>query len=425
MKVDPNDILLSHGADGLRMAIDETPAEPAPPRDSGGGEADQNKLEVLDVGDDDQPIPPRQWLLGNVFCREFVSGLIAPGAGAKTSLRIAQALSLTSGRPLTGEQVFVRCNVLIVCLEDGMIELRRRVRAAMIHHKISRQDIKGRLFLTTPVQMKVAQYDGKRAVVAGELDTAVRAFVDKSEIALVMFDPAKKTHSVEENSNDDMDAVVTILAALAIEKRIAVDIASHERKTSAPAPGDVNRARGAGAMKDGGRLMYTNTWMTEVEAKTFGVSEEERRFLFRVDSAKVNLAPPAATAQWFKLVSVNLDNGDDVYLDGDKVQTVEPWTPPGLFEGFSTADLNKALDRLRTGIADGRRYSVARSATTRAAWRVLQEIWPDRSEQCCRKVIATWTKNGVLTIGPYYDKKDRRENEGVIGAKTVGGEVAP
>ena len=46
-------------------------------------------LEALDVGDDDKPIPPRQWLLGVAFCREFLSGLIAPGAGGKTALRIA------------------------------------------------------------------------------------------------------------------------------------------------------------------------------------------------------------------------------------------------------------------------------------------------------------------------------------------------
>ena len=123
----------------------------------------------------------------------------------------------------------------------------------------------------------------------------------------------------------------------------------HERKAGAPAAGDVNRARGAGALKDGGRLMYTNTWMIEDEAKTFSVSEEERRLLFRVDSAKVNLARPSATAQWFKLVGVKLDNGDDIYPNGDEVQTVERWTPPALFEGFSTADLNKALDRLRAG----------------------------------------------------------------------------
>jgi hypothetical protein len=159
----------------------------------------------------------------------------------------------------------------------------------------------------------------------------VRVFVDEKKPALVMIDPVKNAHAVEENNNDDMDAVVTILATLAIEKNIAVDVLSHERKSSQPAAGDVNRARGAGALKDGGRLMYTNTWMTEDEANTFGVSKEERRFLFRVDPAKVNLAPPSASAQWFKLVGVKLDNGDATYPNGDEVQTVEPWTPPALF----------------------------------------------------------------------------------------------
>jgi hypothetical protein len=395
-------------------SVDSAPIEPTP-----------ICLEVLDAGDDDHPIPPRQWLLGNAFCREFVSGLIAPGAGAKTSLRIAQALSLASGRSLTGEHVFVRARVLIVCLEDGMKELRRKVRAARIHHKVSSSDIKGHLFLTTPTRMKVARYGDKNAVVAGDLDAAIRTFVGEKKIDLVILDPVKKAHAVEENDNDDMDAVVTILAALAIEKNMAVDICSHERKSGAAAAGDVNRARGAGALKDGVRLMYTNTWMAEEEAKKFGVSEEERRILFRVDSAKVNLAPPSAAAQWFKLVAVKLDNGDDVYPNGDEVQTVERWAPPALFAGFSTADLNKALDRLRAGMGDGRRYSTAPSAKTRAAWRVLQEVCPSQSEERCREVIKTWVKNGVFTIDTYYDEKERKKNEGIVGAKTVGVEVAP
>jgi hypothetical protein len=344
---------------------------------SPGGASAVPRLEVLDVGDDHQPIPPRQWLLGNVFCREFPSGLIGAGAGGKTSLRIAQALALTSGRPLTGEHVFVRCNVLIVCLEDGMTELRRRVRAAMIHHKVDREDVKGRLFLTTPMGMKMARYGDKNSVVAGDLDAAIRAFVDEKEIDLVMLDPLKKAQAVEENNNDDMDAVVTILAALAIAKNIAVDVSSHERKSGAPDAGDVNRARGAGAIKDGARLMYTITLMTETEAGTFGVSDRERRFLFRVDSAKVNIAPPSDAAQWFKLVGVRLDNGDELYPVGDEVQTVEPWRPAPLFEGLSTADLNCALRKINAGMDDGRRYSLASAAKERAAWHAVKEKFPD------------------------------------------------
>jgi hypothetical protein len=377
-------------------------------------------LRFLDVGDDDAPIPPRQWLLGNVFCREFVSGLIAPGAGAKTTLRVAQALSLASDRPLTGEHVFVRCKVLFICLEDGITELRRRVRAAMIHHRVAREDVKGHLFLTTPTRMKLAQRDPKSSsVVEGDLDRAVRAFIDEKKIDLVIFDPIKKAHSVEENNNDDMDAVVTIMAQLAIEKNIAVDVLSHERKGSGEA-GDANRARGAGSMKDGGRLMYTSTWMTQDEGKALNLTEEDRRLLFRVDSAKVNLAPPSATAQWFKLVGVKLENGNAIYINGDEVQTVEPWTPPGMLDGFSTADLNRAIDRLRAGMGDGRLYSAAPSAKTRAAWRVLHEICPAQTEERCRKVISAWVKNGVLTIGSYRDEKERKELDGITGAKNIG-----
>jgi hypothetical protein len=222
-----------------------------------------------------------------------------------------------------------------------------------------------------------------------------------------------------------MDAVITILADLAIEKRIAVDILSHERKSPGGEAGDVNRVRGAGAVKDGGRLMFTNTWMTEAERDTFNLTEEDRRLLFRVDNAKANLTQPSVTAKWFKLVSVKLNNGDETYPMGDEVQTVERWTPPHLFDGFSTDELNRALDRLRTGMGDGRLYSVAPSAKDRAAWRVLQDVCSGQSEKQCRKVITTWVKNKVLTIGRYYDQKERKEIEGISRAKLVGVEIAP
>ncbi len=54
-----------------------------------------------------RPIPPRGWLLGNIFCRGFVSSLLGDGGAGKTALRYAQYLSLATGRSLTGEHVFV------------------------------------------------------------------------------------------------------------------------------------------------------------------------------------------------------------------------------------------------------------------------------------------------------------------------------
>jgi len=107
-----------------------------------------NGLGEWDAGDDNWQIPPRGWLLGNIFCRRQVSSLIGDGAVGKTSLRIAQLLACATGRSITGEQVFHRCRVLILSFEDDRDELRRRVRAAMLHHRISESELKGWLFLS-------------------------------------------------------------------------------------------------------------------------------------------------------------------------------------------------------------------------------------------------------------------------------------
>ena len=51
-----------------------------------------------DAGDDSELPPPRGWLLGNVFCRQFLSSLFGDGAVGKTAVRYAQGLSLATGR---------------------------------------------------------------------------------------------------------------------------------------------------------------------------------------------------------------------------------------------------------------------------------------------------------------------------------------
>jgi hypothetical protein len=112
----------------------------APPADDGG-------LLGWDAGDDDQVPPPRGWLLGTSFCRGFASSLLGDGGVGKTALRYAQGLSLATKRALTREHVFQRCRVLIVSLEDGRDELRRRLRAACLHHGIERSELKGWLFI--------------------------------------------------------------------------------------------------------------------------------------------------------------------------------------------------------------------------------------------------------------------------------------
>ena len=255
-----------------------------------GDEIRAPELEIFDAGDEDGNIPPREWLLGAIWCRCFLSGLVSAGAGGKTTLRILQALSLACGRSLTGEHVFMRCRVMIICLEDDMKELRRRVLAARLRHGVTAAEVKGFLILTTPRGLKIAERDGKGTVVAGGLYRALIRAIDDWKLDLVCIDPAIKAHSLKENDNGEIDAFASLLANLSAEKNIAIDLLSHERKASGADAGDINRSRGAGSQKDAQRLAYTLTGMSETEAEALGISNEERAFLIRIDG------PPNSTS---------------------------------------------------------------------------------------------------------------------------------
>ena len=303
---------------------------------------------------------------------------------------------MATGQPLTGEHVFQRCRVLILSFEDDRDELRRRVRAAMKHHGVSPSDVRRWLFLAAPAAMgwKLAELKDGTAEV-GELPGKLEAAIRGLHIDVVVIDPLVKAHAVEENSNRQIDLVAGILAGIAASCDCAID-APHDVAKGAADPGNADKGRGASAFKDAARLVYSLTTMNEDEAKIFGIPETERRLLIRMDSAKVNIAPPAGKATWFRLVGVALDNGNATYPQGDEVQTVEPWMPPDAWAGLSHFKLNEILTAIDKGLEDGRRYSAHNQATDCAAWRVVQAHAPDRTEAQAREIIKTWVKNGVL-----------------------------
>lgn len=368
-------------------------------------------LNEWDAGDQTDLPPPREWLLGNQFCRRFLSGVLAPGATGKTALRTLQYLSLATGRPLTGQHVFKRCRVLVLSLEDDDTELRRRLAAARLHYDIRPSDLQGWLFCATPKGIKLADIkDGAR--VSGPLEAMLRQTIADRKIDLLGLDPFVKLHALEENDNGAMDFVCDLLVKLAIEFNIAVDVPHHTKKGLQTA-GDADAGRGASAARDAGRLMYTLTRMTDDEGKNFGIPAEERRLYVRLDSSKVNIAPPSGEATWFKLVGVHLGNGTADYPRGDDVQTVVPWHPPKTWDNLSSAQLNAALDEIEAGLPNGQRYSDAPKAADRAAWQAVQRHCPDRTEPQCREIVRTWGKTGLVVSEDYDDPVDRKPRKGL------------
>ena len=119
----------------------------------------------------------------------------------------------------------------------------------------------------------------------------------------------------------------------------AIELVHHARKTGG-AEITVEDGRGASALLAKVRSARTLNGMSEDEAARAGV--ERRRSFFRVDAGKANLAPPADQADWHRLVSVDLGNGDNVVV-------VTQWTWPNAFDGVSVHDLRKVQSAVAAG----------------------------------------------------------------------------
>jgi hypothetical protein len=383
----------------------------------------QNQWKDLDLGEWDfgaanivaSQLPPRGWLLGTWLCRQFVSSLVGDGAAGKTAHRIACALSLATGRPLLGQHVFERVPVLFVCFEDGETELKRRICAAMLHHGISNEEITGYLFVRaiTNSELKLAVTDDYAKTERGPLIAALDAAIIRRKPGAVFLDPLVKTHAVNENSNSAMDLVIEILADMAIRHDIAVDTPHHVSKGQAD-PGNADRGRGATAVKDGGRLVYTLCPMSEAEAEGFGIDPRERKRFVRVDDAKLNLAAPGAETKWFKLIGVPLGNTfDPRYPHGDNIQTLEPWTPPDPFKDLQRSKIGEVFAAFRDGLGNGEFYAFNRNARERWAGNVIMAVM-GKSEGEAIRMLADWKKSKTLIDGDYISPKERAARHRII-----------
>lgn len=369
-------------------------------------------IEVCD-GDDNEPIAPRQWLLGNSLCRDFVTLLIAPGGTGKTALLIAQMVALASGMPITGEYIFERCRVLILCFEDGLAEIRRRIRACRLHHNLP--DLKGWLYFAVLTRAHGKLLMQHAPVAEGEpqqpdLAKAIDDLVTRLGVGVLGLDPLKKAHGADENDNTAMDEVMQVLSDMAIARNIAIAAAHHTSKGAMEA-GNPDKARGASALRDAARIVKTVTGMAPEEAQLFGIDERTRRVMLRIDNAKVNLAPPTDT-EWLKLVGVSLMNATERYPNGDNVQTVERWEPPDTWAGLHNVLANQILDAIDAGI-DGERYSNhASTREPRQAWRVVMGHI-DKTEPQARAIVDKWIKNGVLEVRQYDSTQAKGKARGL------------
>lgn len=377
---------------------------------------------VKSAGYEGGSIPPRDWLLGTNFCRGFLSGLTGPGATGKTAIRLLQFIALALGRgDLVGEHVFERTRVLLVCLEDDEMEIRRRIRAVCIHHGLNERDLAGWLYYWTPHDLRFLEVDQHGHPEPGGLGDALRRIITKLDIGLVGVDPFVKSHSANENDNTLVGQAASLFLQVAYDCGCACDYVHHHRKGITIA-GDPDSGRGASSLRDASRLVKTATKMTADEAKELGVGEDERKYLVRIDDAKLNIAPPAAQTVWFKLVGVDIGNATEKYPHGDNVQTVERWHPPAAAGKLSKTRVADIFGELRKGPEEGEFYSPHVNANGEwAGWPIAKIANMEKAE--AKRLLHDWLRNGVLIEEEYHSPRQRRMRQRVTVVETKASEI--
>ncbi|MGE8130069.1 AAA family ATPase [Methylobacterium sp. NPDC080182] len=357
-------------------------------------------------------IPPREWIYGRHYIKQFVSTTIAPGGVGKSTLGIAEALAIATGRPILGIKPVERAKVWIWNGEDPIAEMQRRIAAACIHHNIRPEEIEGWLFIDSGRVSPLVIATQVRAglTIAEPLVEDLKATIREFGISVVIIDPFISCHEVQENDNIAINAVVTAWAQIADETGCAIDLVHHSRKGNG-AETTIEDGRGASALISKARAARALNAMTADEADKADI--ENRRLYFRTYDGKSSLAPPSDESTWFRLASIDLRNGTP-QRPSDNVGAVETWKWPDAFEGVSVQDLVAIQHRINNG-----RFRESAQSPDWVGNVVAETLRLDTDRKAdlakVKVLLKTWIKNKVLNVEDQLDAKGNMRPFIIVG----------
>ncbi len=364
--------------------------------------------------DDLSNLPPREWLYGNKILRKYVTFIASPGGVGKTALIFALALACAARQALLHDQPRGRrpLRVWIYNLEDDIVELRRRLVAALMHYGLPPSTLENiRINSGRDRSFKIVKLGQSGGYVVQPDYEAVVAEIEREQIDIAIFDPFLRTHGVPENENEAQDEVMRLFAQVAERTGCGIVLVHHTKKGAVA--GDMDSLRGGSTQGGSARAAFTLAPMQAEEAARLGIPEAERRLYIRIDDAKNNMAPPIAKAEWLRLVSHKLGNATEDYPTGDSVQVVAKWSPPSAWDGILGATEPEILARLGAGMDNGERYSMRAQDKDRWAGLLLVDEF-DRSPQQAKEILETWEREGRIVVKDYMSEKQRKNRRGIF-----------
>ena len=274
-------------------------------------------------------LPPRDWLIEPWCPANTVNAIVGAPGVSKSAFALLLAVAIASGREalLAGAGSVAKSGpVLVYNREDDVAEMKRRVAGICIRHDL--RDFPHRLHLASGI-------DGARLVIV-ERDKrserirrapgfdGLRERIRELRPVLVILDPlVSLSAGLDENSNDDMEALLAELRVLASSERVTILVVHHGGKNADKMSGELGASRGAssivGAIRGGVTLTAWRVTGSETSSPYPGLAPGHYVI---VEGLKANYGPKTDAAI-YRLRSLPIGNGSADGDGGDKVAVHE------------------------------------------------------------------------------------------------------
>jgi hypothetical protein len=351
------------------------------------------------------------WLLQTWAPKGKVTVVAGPGGIGKSAIVTAMALSAATGQEFLGLKLYGGGNgyaVAHILLEDDQDDLVNSYAAALQHHKISPRvadqvHILGNRPGQSVSDIVIAKHDKEGNVTATPIVDHMIDWLIEGRKDVLIVDPFRYTHKLEENSNDDMGEAMKLWNRVALEANVAVILIHHFRKGQGEG---VDKASGAHAITAHARsVVPLSTALTEAEAKDYDIDDHKNNYV-RIDTLKVNFQPQPDKAIWFHLVPVQM-------REGFSVVAAERWYPPTPQPKRLPALPDELVELVNNGLGDGEYYTQhctgPKNSDNAGRWfgyQIMEVMGVDEAK--AKQYIKHWVERGVLKVDEYTSPQTRK-----------------
>lgn len=264
--------------------------------------------------------PPPDWVVEGLEPGD-VGIVSAPGGTGKSMLCLSIGLAVASGQPLFGQwKVGSPGDVVYIFEEDSATTLHRRMHA-LAQLTNPTDDELGRLHAicvrSRPPKLLLQGPQGLAQRQKDEVGALLALLDSLRNPRLLILDPLVKFHTLDENSNNEMNQFMEMMGQIAERAGVAVILVHHtaKGKSNGNTDGEAQEAaRGASAIINEARWQASLRGIDPKTAKKWGLDEEQaRRYLWLTLPKRNNVG---------RLDDILLERGPGGVLMGVGQQTV-------------------------------------------------------------------------------------------------------